>query len=355
MTNTITPQLLVDKARTLAQQGDIFKARHFITLAKRLNIAEKKERGEKLVIQVVATSDDEKDEYMKFLWGDYWVQHELIKGFGSVGYRVSKFKPDIVIHLYGHPRQLPQQTYNIIWIYSNPDTIQNAGYLQQYDWIYVLSESYKKVVKQMGRESEVMIGATSKTPFPASAPLYPAVFVGNSRCGINTRPVVEFLSQCTYSFKVWGNGWENFLPPANIGGRYFDYQQLDRLYACSDFSLNDHHADMRKYGFVAVKIFDILASGGFAISDRNSGIKDIFGDSVPQFSNAKELQEIFDRYAPGKKERDELQKKGREIALNNSWKDRTQDFLHGFETEFDRTSLAREIETVFRENPSPTA
>ncbi|RJP33633.1 MAG: glycosyltransferase family 1 protein [Candidatus Omnitrophota bacterium] len=343
---SVSPQHLTDLARRLAQRGALSEARHIMTLAKRFHIAAKIQRGEKPVIYIAATSDDEKDEFMKFLWGDYWVQYELIKGFGSLGYRVSKINPDVVIHLYGHPRQLPQHTYNIIWIYSNPATIRNGEDLRQYDWIYVLSESYQKVVQDMGRQADVMIGATSKTPFPACSNLYPAVFVGNARRGKGNRPVVECLRQCSYPFKVWGNGWEHFLSPDCIGGRYHDYQQLDRLYAHSDFSLNDHHADMRSYGFVAVKIFDILASGGFAISDKNCGIEPIFGDTVPQFADAKELQAIFDRYAPGREAREVLLKKGREIALSHTWEDRTMTFMQKLEAEWEWASLSREIETV---------
>jgi hypothetical protein len=343
MAITLSPQQLAGVARQLAQQGLPHKARTAFTMAKRLHIAGKIQRGEKPVVYIVATSDDEKDEYMKFLWGDYWVQYELIKSFGSRGYRVSKVNPDILIHLYGHPRQLPQQTYNIVWIYSNPDTIRGVGDLQAYDSIYVLSESYKKVVQEMGRDSTVMVGATSKTPSPITDHHYPAVFVGNARRGHTMRPVVECLSKCTYPFKVWGNGWDQFLTQEQIGGRYFDNQKLDLLYANSDFAVNDHHADMCKYGFVAVKIFDILASGGFAISDKNHGINEIFGDSVPQFSTAEELQAIFDRYAPGTEDRIAMQHRGREIALRNRWQDRTDTFIHQFEVEFDMARIENDL------------
>ncbi|MBD3266684.1 glycosyltransferase [bacterium] len=346
---SLTPQQLADLARNLSGQQKMAEACRLLTLAKRLHIAGKMQRGEKPVIYIAATSDDEKDEYMKFLWGDFWVQYELVKEFGALGYRVSKVKPDIIIHLYGHPMQLPQQTYNIAWIYSNPDTVRHVGELQQYDFVYVLSKSYQAKVREMGRDAEIMIGATSKTPFPTTDCKYPAVFVGNARRGKTMRPVVDCLAHCGYPFLVWGNGWEQFLPAERIGGRYFDNQRLDRLYALSEFSLNDHHADMGKYGFVAVKIFDILASGGFAISDRNHGVDEIFGETVPQFSNPEELQSIFAQFAPGRDRRENVRKKGQEIALSHTWADRAREFESTFTKQFAMQSLQPEIEQVARQ------
>ena len=78
---------------------------------------------------------------------------------------------------------------------------------------------------------------------------------------------------------------------------------------------------------MAVKIFDILASGGFCISDKNSGIEEIFGDSVPQYESAQHLRELIDFYIDHPDERSRLMEKGRKIACSHTWGERANQFL----------------------------
>ncbi len=47
---------------------------------------------------------------------------------------------------------------------------------------------------------------------------------------------------------------------------------------------------MRTNGFVANRLFDVLASGGVVLSDDVKGVEDLFGDSVPTYSDARELE-----------------------------------------------------------------
>jgi len=118
------------------------------------------------------------------------------------------------------------------------------------------------------------------------------------------------------------------LPSRYIGGRYFDNQKLNELYASSLICINDHHPDMLQEGMVAVKIFDILASGSFAISDRNPGIDDIFGDAVPQYESPQHLRELLDFYIAHPEERLKLMEKGRKIALSHTYEKRTEQFAN---------------------------
>ena len=243
---------------------------------------------------------------------------------------------------------MPRQSYNIAWIYSHPDLAQPQN-LTQYDFIFSLSDSFRTRLQDMGFQSQLLIGATSKEPFPSYKLNYPAVFVGNARPRGDPRPAVQFLMESSYPFLVWGDRWEENLPSDCIGGIYYDNQRLDRLYATSAFSINDHHNDMRKYGFVAVKIFDILASGGFAVSDSNPGIEPIFADTVPQFRSTNDLQVIFEKYAPGSTERETLRKRGQEIALSHTWDDRAETFIDHIETALNPETVREDIHSAFAE------
>ncbi|MFH1738974.1 MAG: glycosyltransferase [bacterium] len=347
---SVSPQDLARMSEHFARSYRPDVARKFLTLAKRLHISQKIQAGTRPTVRIYSTSDDAKDEFTKLLWGDYWVQYELVKCFGSRGYPISKINPDVIIHLFGFPAPLPKLSYNIAWIYSHPDYVQ-PQFLPQYDFIFSLSEPFRMRLLEMGFQSQILLGATSKEPYPPCELKYPAVFVGNARPRGDIRPAVQCLTQSSYPFLVWGDRWDQYLPPDRIGGVYYDNQRLDRLYAMSAFSINDHHEDMRRYGFVAVKIFDILASGGFAVSDSNPGIESIFGDTVPQFSTAKDLQRIFNKYAPGTTEREQLRKRGQEIALSHTWDDRVTTFIEHMERAFDPDNLKADIRSALSEHP----
>ena len=103
------------------------------------------------------------------------------------------------------------------------------------------------------------------------------IFLGNAReSRPDGRAIVGDMIRTGLDFKVWGNLWESILPPKNYGGRYWDYERLEELYASAKITLNDHHPDMEREGFVSNKVFDILASGGFVISGKNKGLAPIF-------------------------------------------------------------------------------
>jgi spore maturation protein CgeB len=182
----------------------------------------------------------------------------------------------------------------------------------------------------MGFNADLMIGATARRPICAEIK-YDIVFVGNTALMRGGRAIVRDLGETKYNFKVWGRGWEGILPEKNRAGSYIDNWSLGNLYASSLIALSDHRENMRREGFVTLRVFDILASGGFCISDRNRGLDEIFGDAVPQYDSPGQLRELIDFYVEHPEERARLMKKGREIALGHTWQKRAEQFLSGLE------------------------
>jgi spore maturation protein CgeB len=128
-------------------------------------------------------------------------------------------------------------------------------------------------------------------------------------------------------FKVWGNLWENRLPAEKYGGSYWDYGRLEELYASAKITLNDHHPDMEREGFVSNKVFDILASGGFVISGKNMGIAPLFEDAVPEYESADHLKKIVMYYLGHPEERQRLMAKGQKIARTHTYDKRAMQFM----------------------------
>jgi len=292
-------------------------------------------------VAIISSSDAETDLYRRLQWGDTWAKYELTKALGELGYLVtdieSGVEPDVVVHLYGKPTELPPNAYKVIWIYSHPDAV-DADLLRRYDRIFCLSSRFTERVRQMGFEAETMWGATSKCP-RVNDIKYDVVFVGNAHAD-GRRQIVDDVGTPDYRFRVWGRGYR-YLPGHYWAGEYVDYTSLDDLYSSSLITLNDHHPDMAAEGFVAIRVFDILASGGFCISDTNSGLDEVFGDTVPQYRSANELRALIGFYIQNPDERLKLMRRGQEIALSHPWRERARQFVRGMDATFIGDSVER--------------
>lgn len=305
-------------SRYLRDTNQPAACRRIRVAAKRMGLAAKLKEGRLIRVQIVATSDDEKDEFRKFAWGDFWLQYEMTCHLGQRNVVVTRDNPDVIIQLFGFPRPLPQTTYNIVWCTSHPELL-TPPILFQFDHIYTLGEPHAEVLRRQGFEAETLYSGSSKKPSPARQRQYPAIFVGNTKPRQGIRPCVGMLMETGYPFLVWGWGWEEHLPPERIAGHYIDYASISTLYAGSRFVLNDHHSAMTQLGMVSPKNFDVCSSGGFLLCERNPGISQVFGDSVPQFGNAAELKAILEEFDRNHEKREALRQQATQTSLKYTY------------------------------------
>ncbi|MBD3169711.1 MAG: tetratricopeptide repeat protein [candidate division Zixibacteria bacterium] len=269
-------------------------------------------------VSLAAFSDFETDPERKLRWGDYWFKKEFSEAFERLGCEVVENNADLLLHLFGVPmNNLPSAKTRAIWIHSHPDMV-SAELLNKYDKVFCLSEPFIPRIKSMGFDAELLIGGTGKKPVEKAEKKYDLVFVGNTK-GKYGRRIIRDLGGNYQGLKVWGEGWEHILPPENIEGIYFENQKLPELYASTKISLNDHHDDMLREGFLNPRVFDILASGGFVISDKMTGMDKLFEGAVPTYETPEELQQLIDKYLNDDKAREELSARGRQIALKYSF------------------------------------
>ena len=291
-------------------------------------------------VAILSYSDIEPDLARQVLWGDFWFKHEMIKAVGSLGFAVvdldSRYRPDIVIHLFGQPvnPSLFSTAYKILWIHSNPDKITPA-FLAQYDRIYCISELFATWIREKGFECIVVQQGTSKRPIPGLACQHDVTFVGNARAGLGgIRQIVEDMGQPDCDFKVWGTGYRS-LNKRYWAGEYVDNNELSVLYGSSRISLNDHTSAMAAAGFINPRVFDILASGGFCISDPNPTITQVFGDSVPLYTSPQHLRDLVEFYLRHPQEREVLAKEGNSIANQYTWAKVAASLLDGISADYD--------------------
>ncbi|PKL51941.1 MAG: hypothetical protein CVV37_03760 [Nitrospira bacterium HGW-Nitrospira-1] len=248
----------------------------------------------------------------KKVWGDYWFKENLIKEFVRCGYPVDNKSPKILLHLFGEPlANLPSDTYNILWVHSHPDRI-NPEVMKKYQKVYCISKPFIRKISDMGYDADFLMIPTNMTPAPCKKK-YDIVFAGNTRQN-KMRKVITDLGDSPYRVKIWGWGWKGLIPDEWYGGEYYENARLNELYAASKIVLNDHHDDMQREGFINPRVFDVLAGGGFVISDDVLGMNDLLAGSVPTYHSREELRGIIDVYINNDAGRESLAERGRGIA-----------------------------------------
>ena len=108
---------------------------------------------------------------------------------------------------------------------------------------------------------------------------------------------------------------------------YWDYNNLNELYNAAKITLIDGHEPMNEHGFVQMKIFDTLASGGFPLSYYNAGMKQIFGDLLPQYKTKMQMNALIRYYLNHEDERLEIIKKSKRYLKKHTYKHRAKTIL----------------------------
>lgn len=242
-------------------------------------------------------------------WGDYHFARAMQRALSGMGHEVvvqilpewdddSDRDSDVTIHLMGLSRYKAKKgPLNVLWLISHPDKISSINF-SQYDLVFAASRPLAKKLKSLLGVPvvELLQFADTYHMFPDyTAELeHELTFVGNSRG--EKRKIIKDILPCEYNLKIWGGGWEAFLPEGYVEGTYFPYSQLRRLYSSSLIVLNDHWEDMRRWGLVNNRIFDALACKGFVVSDANSEMARIFPEAVVSYLERKDLIEKIEYY-----------------------------------------------------------
>jgi tetratricopeptide (TPR) repeat protein len=281
---------------------------------------------------ITSFADTEIDPERKLRWGDHWVKLEIQNELEKRGHIVTDINPDVILHLFGAPlKNLPKDSYNILWIHSHPD-LMSQQILKEYDKIYCLSPLFLEKIRKWGFDADLLIGGTAKSPV-IKEKCHDIVFVGNAKNLPLGRKIISDLSKTTHmnKLKVWGEGWETIIPKENFGGIYYENNLLPELYASSYIVLNDHHEDMRREGFLNPRILDVFASGSFVISDDIKGLDQVFGDALVTYKNPDDLDDLINHYLENDDDRERIIKKGQEISLNFSFSSMVEKILNDIE------------------------
>jgi len=257
------------------------------------------------------------------VWGDYWLKQKLSECFKRLGYPLASGAPAILLHLFGEPLlELPSGAYNILWLHSHPDRT-TPELLGKYSKVFCISKTFTKKLSAMGADAEFLMLPTDMKPL-AREKIYDIVFVGNTRQNavrkvIGDMKVIADMGDPGFTVKIWGWGWKGLIPDGWYAGGYYENSRLNELYASAKIVLNDHHDDMRREGFINPRVLDVLASGGFVVSDRVFGLDETLEAGIASYETPEELKSLLVKYMNDDEARDAISNKGMETALEHTF------------------------------------
>lgn len=201
---------------------------------------------------------------------------------------------DVVLALRGpEPISPSAHARSLLWVISHPDEI-TASQLDGFHRVFAASATWaQQATRSFGRRVEPLLQCTDAHRFRPRGQERTSelLFVGTAR-GI-ARPVVVEPLRAGIPVRVYGPDWTGYIPASAVVARSIPNSELPALYERAGAVLNDHWPAMQRNGFVSNRLFDVVASGGRAVSDEVAGIQEIFGGAIRTFRDTEELLSLL--------------------------------------------------------------
>lgn len=154
--------------------------------------------------------------------------------------------------------------------------------------------------RETGLPAEVLRIATNARRFqsqPVDESLRSDYVFTGSYWGVD-RDIGSFLNPdaLPYQGAIYGAGWEQNERLAGIHRGFLEYEQLPRVYHATRIVIDDANHVTKPFGSVNSRVFDALAAGALVVSNGTLGAQETFGDLLPTFETAEELDAVLRRY-----------------------------------------------------------
>lgn len=163
-------------------------------------------------------------------------------------------------------------------------------------------------------------------PQPAGTYRFPTSFVGNN---IRSDEVtLRYLSEALpFGLVIYGSNW-GYQPFLSAWRGKLPMEDLATLYSDSCINLNCHLAEHVEMNLINLRIYDILACGGFVLSDKVLAIEATFGDAVAVTDGYCDLWAALAEFSGNPAERKRRALVGRHIVLSNhTYKQRVAELM----------------------------
>lgn len=245
----------------------------------------------------------------------------------------------------------------IAWILNWPEWWLNKPYFESFDMILCSnSRSIHHIIDNSGYEPILFPEATNTDLFNMNVKakeeyICDYAFAGND--WHDEREITEILQpdESEYSFNIYGKTWSRYDKFNNYNKGYVPYSQMPAVYASTKIVLDDATDLTDAPSSVNSRVFDALAMGKLVITNGEIGIKELFGNKIPTFTDKQSLDEQLDLYlnnpdlAHAKVE--ELQYI---VLKNHTYKNRAEQLINLLKDLTDKTRVIIKIPTPKSDN-----
>jgi len=255
-------------------------------------------------VGITITQDDPAAGY-----GDWYTGHELGDALKALGWRVTYLERghdgwytpaagmEAVVVLLDKCdiRKMPRELITMAWIRNWAERWLERPWFDEFDLVFASSEHIVSMVRAGSSKVATLLPiATNPQRFGAARPradlacdvLFVGSFWDKERDVIDALPV---LAEHGLTVRVHGRGWDAVPTFASIDRGFLDYDQLPAAYASARVVVDDAASSTMAFGSVNSRVFDALAVGAIVASNSALGVKALFDDEFPIWSDAPSL------------------------------------------------------------------
>jgi GT2 family glycosyltransferase len=233
---------------------------------------------------------------------------------------------DVTLHLKGRgvAPVAPSQV-NIVWVMSHPSEVA-PGELDAADLVLAASDLLGERLRARTTTPVVVMHQAADGRRFQPGPVDPArasrvLFIGNTRSV--PRPAVLAAIDAGLPLTLIGSGWERYVDPRRVARRSVPPEELPTWYRSAEVVLNDHWDEMRRWGIVSNRVFEVLACGGCVVSDAPPGIDVLLDDAVATAADPHAFPAVVTRLLADPAERRERGARGmRAVRAAHTWEQR---------------------------------
>jgi O-antigen biosynthesis protein len=268
-------------------------------------------------------------------WGDWYTAHELGDSLAQLGWRITYVERkgdawyelpsdlDYLLSLMDpfDLRRVPAEVTTIAWVRNWTERWLGQPWFERADVLLVSSgRSAELIEAATGRQTIRFPLATNPVRF---APLPPDpslaadyVFTGN-HWGKDRDIQAGLAPRRGERLDVYGRGWEEVREIAPHARGAAAYEELPAIYSSAKLVLDDTSGPTLPYGAVNSRVFDALAAGTLAITNCESGVRELFGEDFPVWTSPRNLREQLDSLLGDERRRTALAKRFRGEVLRH--------------------------------------
>lgn len=194
----------------------------------------------------------------------------------------------------------------VAWIRNRVDEWIASGILDRYDLLFCSSAHAVDMLAAQGWSAKLLPIATNPERFRPDrdgGEAHDIVFTGNY-WGV-TREAIEHIDPASLpgTFAIYGAGWDEQARWAPYWKGNLPYEQVGDVYAAAKIVIDDSHPVTRNMHSLNSRVFDALAAGALVITNCSGGAAELFGDDLPTFADASELNRHLSYFLTHEKER----------------------------------------------------